>query len=547
MQSFNIAAAVIDMARLRPDAIALAMPANSRTDKNGLPRYTEVSFGNLAAEIRSVAAGLLASGFQRGDKVVMMVPPGLDFFVLSFSMLHTGIVPVFIDPGIGLKNLRTCIAEAGPDGFIGISRAHIARVLLGWGTKTIHKTVTIGPRLFWGGKKMQSIRTPGRNADQVSFQAVASDLAAIIFTSGSTGLPKGVACTHGNFQSQLEMIRDNFGFCPGEKDMPTFPPYALFNAALGVTSIIPVMDPTKPAMVNPLHIIHPIQQLGITSMFGSPALLDVVGRYGEANGIRLPTLKRVISSGAPVSTKVIRRISSLLKPEAQIFTPYGSTEAMPVSSVGSHYLLQEASQKTDNGYGVCIGKPVAGVEVAIIRITDDYISCWSEDLKVPPGVTGEIVVKGKNVTNGYYNRDGATRLAKIPDGPAVRHRMGDIGYFDTEGTLWFCGRKTHRVSQGSKELYSIPCECIFNSHPDVFRTALVGVNGKAVLCVEAEKRNTPVDTVQLERELLSMAATHSMTKKITTILFHPGFPVDIRHNAKIIREELAVWAKNKLQ
>jgi len=512
-----------------------------------MPRYTEVSFGNLATQIRSVAAGLLASGFQRGDKVVMMVPPGLDFFVLSFSMLHTGIVPVFIDPGIGLKNLRTCIAEAGPEGFIGISRAHIARVLLGWGTKTIHKIITIGPRLFWGGKSIQDIRNQGLNPDHAPFAAAEADPAAIIFTSGSTGLPKGVAYTHGNFHAQLEMIRDTFAFCPGEKDMPTFPPYALFNAALGVTSIIPVMNPTRPAMVNPLNILHPIQQLGITSMFGSPALLEVVSRYGEANGITLPTLKRVISSGAPVSTKVLRRVSSLLKPEAQIFTPYGSTEAMPVSSVGSHHLLHEAYHKTDNGYGICVGKPVAGVEVAIIRIIDDNIPCWSDDLKVPQGAIGEIVVKGKNVTNGYYNREGATRFAKIPDGPAVRHRMGDLGYFDPEGTLWFCGRKSHRVNLGSKELYSIPCECIFNSHPDVFRTALVGVNDKAVLCVEAEKRNKPVDTVQLEKELLNMASAHPMTKEITTILFHPGFPVDIRHNAKIIREELAVWAKNKLQ
>ena len=236
-----------------------------------------------------MARGLLAAGFERGDRVVMMVPPGFDFFILGFSMLQTGIVPVFIDPGIGTKNLKECIAEAEPVGFIGISKAHAARVLLGWGKKTIRKTVTLGARLFWGGKKMQAIRNFDRSAGPGPFfDAGPDDMAAIIFTSGSTGLPKGVVYSHGNFRAQLEMIRDSFDFSPGEIDMPTFPPFALFNPALGMSSIIPDMDPTKPASVNPQNIIGPIKQFGITNMFGSPALIDTVGRYGEANGSQTP-------------------------------------------------------------------------------------------------------------------------------------------------------------------------------------------------------------------------------------------------------------------
>ena len=547
METYNIAAAVIEMARSQPDALAIAIPEKNSLDKKGITRYKKISFKELAIEIECVTKGLLAAGFEKGDRVVMMVPPGIDFFILSFSMLQTGIVPVFIDPGIGIKNLKTCIAESEPAGFIGISKAHIARVLLGWGKKTIHKTITIGPRFFWSGKKMQSIRKFDRSSKQVPFfDAGPDDIAAVIFTSGSTGLPKGVVYSHGNFYSQLKMIRETFDFSPGEIDMPTFPPYALFNAALGVSSILPDMNPTKPALVNPLNIISPIKQFGITSMFGSPALIDTVGRFGEANGIKLPGLKRVISSGAPVSAKALVRFSSMLRPEAQILTPYGATEAMPVTLVGSHQILNETKEKTENGYGVCIGKPVNDIEITIIRITEDGIPAWSEDLKLAQGEIGEIVVKGQNVTRSYYNRETATRLAKIQDGNEVRHRMGDLGYFDAEGNLWFCGRKAHRVKVGEKELYSIQCEYIFNKHPDVFRTALVGVKGKAVLCVEAEKNGSPTDGLKLKKELLEMAAAHPLTMDIDTVLFHPGFPVDIRHNAKIIRENLAVWAKNKI-
>jgi len=547
MKPFNIASALIEMTDSHPDALAIALPKKNSLDKNGITRYQKITFKELAFETTCVARGLLIAGFERGDRVVVMVPPGYNFFILGFSMLKTGIVPVFIDPGVGTKILKECIAEAEPVGFIGISKAHAARVLLGWGKKTIRKTVTIGHRLFWGGKKMTTVRNFDRSLGPAPFfDAGPDDIAAIIFTSGSTGVPKGVLYSHGNFRAQLEMIRNSFDFRPGEIDMPTFAPFALFNPAMGISSIIPDMDPTKPASVRPQNIIGPIKQFGITTMFGSPALIDTVGRYGEANGIKLPSLKRVISAGAPASIKALLRFSSMLMPETQIFTPYGATESMPVALVGSHQILRETRDKTGNGSGVCIGKALEGIEIAIIRISDEEIPTWTEDLKVARGEIGEIVVEGRNVTRSYYNREGATKLAKIQDGDRIRHRMGDLGYFDTEGNLWFCGRKTHRVKVGDQELYSIQCEHIFNKHPDVFRTALVGVDEKAVLCVEAEKGGNPIDETKLKTELLAWAAAHPLTRSIKTLLFHPGFPVDIRHNAKIFREKLALWAKNEL-
>lgn len=546
MKPYNIAYALIEKADSQPDALAIAIPEKNSLDKNGITRYQKITFKELAFETACVGRGLLVAGFEQGDRVVVLVPPGFDFFVLGFAMLQTGIIPVFIDPGIGIKNLKKCIAEAEPVGFIGISKAHVARVFLGWGSKTIRKNITLGPRLFWGGENMHALRNFDRSEGRGPFlDAGPDDLAAIIFTSGSTGVPKGVVYSHGNFSAQLEMIRESFEFSPGEINMPTFPPFALFNPALGMSSIIPDMDATKPASVKPQNIIGPIKQFGITNMFGSPALIDKVGRYGEANGVKLPSLNRVISAGAPASTKALKRFSSMLTPEVQIFTPYGSTESMPVTKVGSHHILQETQEKTGNGSGVCIGKAVAGMEITIIRISDEEIPQWSEDLKLPAGVIGEIVVKGLNVTRNYFNRDVSTKLAKIRDGDQVRHRMGDLGYFDADGNLWFCGRKAHRVRVGDQELYSVQCEHIFNKHPEVFRTALVGVNGNAVLCVEPEKGHK-IDHAKLKAELLAWAVAHPLTGAIKTLLFHSGFPVDFRHNAKIIREELADWAKNEL-
>ena len=257
--------------------------------------------------------------------------------------------------------------------------------------------------------------------------------------------------THGNMGQQVEIIRKTFGLEPGEIDLPTFPPFALFNPTAGISTVIPDMDPTKPAHVDPERIIRVVQQYGITNMFGSPSLLNRVSRYGEANKIKLPTLKRVLSAGAPVPAKTVKRFTGMLNPSVQLFTPYGATESMPVTSIGSQELLKEEVQKhSASGGGICIGKTVEGLEAEIIGISDVAIENWSEALVLGVGEIGEIVVKGKNVTEAYFNREAATKLAKIKDGEGIWHRMGDLGYRDKENRLWFCGRKAHRVKLSDK-------------------------------------------------------------------------------------------------
>lgn len=550
METYNIVSALYEIAAAHPDKLAIAMPAKpgKSLPKSGPIPYRKISFKELAYDTNCLSRGLLTSGFQAGDRVVLMVPPSVEFFSLIFAFLQSGIIPVLIDPGIGIKNLKQCINEAKPVGFIGITKAQLARVLLAWGKSSIKKKVTIGPRLFWGGHSFRKIKVAGRSDDPIQcFAAKPDDLASISFTSGSTGVPKGVMSTQGSMRRQIEIIRSTYNITPDEIDLPTFPPFALLNPIIGVSTIIPDMDATRPADVDPQHITRVIEQFKVTSMFGSPALLDRVGRYGEANQVKLPSLKRVLSAGAPVPAKALRRFSSMLNSDTQIFTPYGATEAMPVASIGSHELLQEAVQKSsENGAGICIGKPVEGLDAQVIRITEEPIAFWSDELKVAPGEIGEITVKGLHVTRAYFNRDSATQMAKIQDGDSIWHRMGDLGYKDAAGRLWFCGRKVHRIKLADKELYSVQCEAIFNKHPQVHRTALVGVGNKAVLCVEIDKDASNPHPELLKKELLAWASENELCKDIQTVLFHPSFPVDIRHNSKIFREKLAIWAAGQL-
>lgn len=546
----NIARHLGSMAALQPARPAVICA--SGRDAQGAVRYEQLTFRELEDASNHVAAGLAAAGVGRGVRTALMVPPSLDFFVLTFALFKAGAVPVLIDPGIGLPNLRGCLTHARPEAFIGISKAHAARVVLGWARKSVRINVTVGSRWFWGGTTLATLRRQGQAIQPfTAIEPAPEETAAILFTSGSTGAPKGAVYTHEIFNAQVEHIRTLYGIEPGEMDLSTFPLFALFGPALGMTSVVPEMDASRPASADPVNIIGAIEKFGITNMFGSPALINRVGRHGERHGIKLPTLKRAISAGAPVPARTLGRFAAMLQGGAQVFTPYGATECLPVASIGSNEILGETSGLTETGAGVCVGRPVAGVVARIIRISDEAIAQWDDALEVPQGEIGEIAVRAGHATRMYFNLPEATALSKIPDpSGGFYHRMGDVGYVDGQGRLWFCGRRAHRVVSPDQTRFSIPCEGVFNAHPKVFRTALVGVVRagvmEPVLCVEMEKEAQDLSLSAVREELLVLGARHEHTRAIRTILFHPAFPVDVRHNAKIFREKLAVWAAKEL-
>jgi olefin beta-lactone synthetase len=577
----NVARRLSLMAETRPDAPAVVEPLGY--DGQGKRIYRHVTFRQLDQDSDRIARGLRKLGAVSGTRLALLVRPGIDFVSLVFGLLKSGAVAILIDPGMGRRSLVRCLVEAEPEGFVAIPLVQAVRTVLASRFPKARLNVTVGRRwrFLWNGVTLEELRGRPWSGSEMA-PTVADDPAAIIFTTGSTGPSKGVLFSHGNFDHQVDQIRDAYGIQPGEVDLPAFPLFGLFNCAMGVTAVIPDMDPSRPAQVDPTKIIEAVTDWNVTQTFGSPAIWDRVSRYCETHGLRLPTVRRVLSAGAPVPVEVLQRTKACIHPEGEMYTPYGATEALPVASISAGEVLGDCpdfrgtddrtspardqaakmglspsavsgtAEKTRGGAGVCVGNKFSGIQWKVIRPVDGPIRSLDEVEELPAGGIGELIVSGAVVTRQYVTRVQANALAKIADGSGYWHRMGDCGYLDDRQRFWFCGRMAHRVLTAEGPMYPVCCEAIFNRHPAIRRCALVGVGpvGRqrpvVILepCLGQMPGNKNARTVFLA-EIRELGATSPLTAKISEFLFHPSLPVDIRHNAKIFREKLAVWAARR--
>ncbi|MCU8070769.1 olefin beta-lactone synthetase [Shewanella sp. SM32] len=578
----NICRHLKQAAHAIPHHLAVAVQSAQGASVANL-RYSELDFLNLDRQSDAIAFALNAHGIERGMKAVLMVTPSLDFFALTFALFKAGVIPILVDPGMGIRNLKQCFAEAAPDAFIGIPKAHIARRLFGWGKGNIKsllnvddgkiglaaKLIRIGTGAISLSTLLQStsVQSSASKSEYPMVMLKSDEIAAILFTSGSTGTPKGVVYSHGMFEAQIQALKNDYGICHGERDLATFPLFSLFGPALGMASIVPEMDASKPITANPEFLFAAIEKYQCSNIFVNPALLERLGRAGEQKQHKLPSVQRVISAGAPATIASIARFSKMLSQGVPILNSYGATESLPISMIASDALFA-TTDITDNGGGICVGRAIDGVTIRIIAISEEVIPEWDDALQLNNGEIGEIVVQGPMVSQSYYLNNSqhasqnesqgkrATAAAKIWDSSTntVRHRMGDLGYLDDQGLLWMCGRKAHRVDATLnglfvKRYYSIPCERIFNTHPNVKRSALVGVKVaneiEPLICIELDQSLVCNKSQQLYQDLIAIAEQFTQTQGIRRFLIHPDFPVDVRHNAKIFREKLAVWAQSQ--
>lgn len=540
--SANIARHLATHAAAHPRQVALKIPRGRRA---GRIDYLALSYAELSAEVAAQRARLAAAGLRPGDRALVMVRQGLPLLAVVFALFELGALPVVIDPGMGRENFLRCVARSRPRALVGIPAARLASWLFRGPFRSVEVRVAVS------GAATARLTAPGavRPASApAALPRAPGDPAAILFTSGSTGAPKGVRYTHGQFDAQVRMIRDAYGIEPGEIDLPLLPLFALFAPALGLTTIVPELDPSRPGQADPAKLAQAVLQENVTMSFGSPTLWGNLAVHGHRAGLRFPTLRRVLCAGAPVPPWLWESLSALL-PNGRLHSPYGATEALPVATISAAEVVTGTALATRAGAGACVGRILPGNTVKIVAPVDGPVPALADAAELPAGEIGEIIVAGPTVTLDYDALPEATATAKIQaPGGVVFHRLGDLGYLDAEGRLWFVGRKAETVHTARGPLHPARVEPLFESHPEIRRVALVGSGapGRQRPCLVAEPVNPKLvqDSVEcrrLTRDLRQLALLHEHTTQIKTFYFHPSFPVDVRHNAKIHRLALARW------
>ncbi len=573
MCGVNVADRLSAIAEQMPTEIAVALPGHG--DMAGKNCYTTCTFAELEHDTSALARGLVDLGVTPGTRLVLLVKPGVEFVKLVFALLRSGATTILIDPGMGKKHLVECLALTEPAGFVAISIAQAVRTLFRTRFPQATLNVTVGRRWFWGGPTYRQLLAQGSHSQSRLPKLQASDPAAIIFTSGSTGPPKGVLYSHQMFETQVAEIQREYDLQPGGADLACFALFGLFNSAMGVTTVFPEMDFARPATADPQMLLTAAHDWQVTQAFASPAVWDRLSRYCQAEGELIPTLRKVFSCGAPVPAEVLQRTLDCVAAGAQMHTPYGATESLPVATIEASEVLTETADQTARGAGVCVGRKFPTIEWRVIRISDEPIAQLDDCEELPVGEIGELIVRGPQVSREYLGAGGwglgniaeQDTLSKIADKRAgassppadIWHRMGDVGYLDAEGRFWYCGRKNHRVETQAGTLFTECVEGVFNEHPRVRRAALVGVGesgrSRPGVIIEPspemiEKHGTNFEStpyLELKTQLGTLAGRNQVTSKVKDFLFRASLPVDVRHNSKINREELARWASRELR
>ncbi len=515
---------------------------------------TSLTFAELSTRIAKLASRLQALGISPRDRVAVFVADGPRFVTIVNALFHLGAVPVLVDPGMGLDSVAACIREQKPRALVGVVKAQALRLLRWKAFSSVKINVVIDGR-FPGA---HTLHTDGDDKDVYlgMHRQVADVPAAVLYTSGSTGAPKGVLYTHGMLMAQATAIKDMFAIQRGDIDVCCFLPFALFSVAVGTTAVFPEMDFSKPAKASPAAILKALRDpLGTgkaaTSAFASPALWDPFSHFVSSKSETLPGLKRLLTAGAPVSPQLHERLLRAL-PDGDVWTPYGATEALPVAFMNGRAVVAETAALTRAGKGTCVGTLAPRIEVKILAITDAAVATMADATEMKQGEIGEIVVTGACVTVAYDATSEraieANAKSKIVDGERTWHRMGDVGFIDERGRLWFCGRKAHRVETSTGPLYSLPVEAVAEEHWPA-RAALVWRGERphqtAVVLLENPIKAAAQKGIKLKMELPSTAAVSAALSStlgradIEVRLYPAAFPVDRRHNAKIEREALA--------
>ncbi|WP_236825341.1 MULTISPECIES: alpha/beta fold hydrolase [unclassified Blastococcus] len=511
-----------------------------------------VSWARLSRRVADIAAGLAASGVGPGNRVALLLEPSADLTAAVYATWRAGAVIVVADKGLGLRGMRRALRGAAPDHVLGSAAGLAAaramglpgtRILAGRATAPVRRALAVEHDLA-------SLEALGRSSPAPPECPPDADC-AVVFTSGATGPAKGVVYTQRQVGAQLELVRAAYRLAPDDSLVAAFAPFSILGPGLGIASSVPDVDVTAPGTLTAGKLADAAAAVDATVVFAAPAALRrVAATAGELTGEQRTALRRIrllMSAGAPVPPPLLRALRETF-PAAEPHTPYGMTEALPVTDVSF-----DEVEAAGPGNGVCVGRPVPGVEVRISPLSP--LGAADGALTGSPGVTGEICVRAPHVKDRYDALWATERAAGRDPG---WHRTGDVGHLDGDGRLWVEGRLAHVVTAADGPVTPVGPEQRIEGLAAVSAAAVIGVGpvgvqvavAVVVPSTAAGKRRPPVPA---RRGRLTVAppgladeVRRSAGVDVAAVLVTDALPVDIRHQSKVDRAALARRASRLL-
>lgn len=513
----------------------------------------QITWRHLWHVTTSIASGLLELGVRPGDRVSMLVPPGNNLTAALYACLKIGAVAVVADAGLGPRGMTRATTSADPQWIIGeLPGLSLARAFdwpgRGISVKPLNRVQSTLLKVETSLTALS--RTPHR-AELPTPPAEAD--AAILFTSGSTGPAKGVRYTHSDISALAAVLTRVFDVREGTGLVAGFPPFALLGPAIGATSVTPDMSVTKPKTLTAQAIADAIIAGHSTMVFASPAAYRNVAATAadldEDQRAACARIELVLSAGAPVPGELMDAIAEVF-PNASIHSPYGMTEGLLLTDIDRAGVAEAA----ETGHlGVCVGRPIDGVELALAPI--DETGASADDLLVGAEAQdrlGEFVVSAAHIKSGYDNLWHTTALSARDDlDGRTWHRTNDIGRIDSAGRVWLEGRLQHVVTTPRGPVGPGGLEALIDSDEAVSRSAVVGIGPAgtqalvAVIDAEGTSLSPGLAPLDLAARLRARVAEVDGSD-LSAVLVAPEFPTDIRHNSKIDRSRLAAWAESVL-
>ncbi|MGI0119261.1 AMP-binding protein [Zooshikella sp. RANM57] len=485
-----------------------------------------ISFGQLNQHVHQLQQALTRYGFIPGDRIVVLLRPSINLYALLIALLSLGLVAVFIDPKMGSKRIGQTLRKSQCRAIIG------GRRLLRW--RWLMPTLWQIPAVSIE-ELLQSVpvtQQPTHQSHITSYRdCTDSDNALITYTSGSTGLPKGAARTHQSLITQHQALEKLWRDQPGTTVMTQLPVMALHFLSSGVSTFFVNLNCNRLSPNQLQLLVKKAKQQQVTRIIGFPRLVEILTRELLTKEQPWTEINYIAIGGSSVSVRLCRQMK-LAFPNARIEVIYGATEAEPITSVTIDEVINES---TPNGY--LVGKPASVAEVLIVPTMDTAKGLDEGTLlarKLPPGVIGEVLVKGPHVIKQYVDNDELTQSLKIPtaDGQ-VWHRTGDTGYFDGRGRLWLTGRIKDIIELADMTIYPYPLECRVEMLPGVINSVLVACRGKATLAlVTSAKADRQHMTDEVQR------ICQQLEVPLPRLCWVNQLPLDSRHHSKVDRQLL---------